>query len=123
MDSSVQKSKILRQKRALRVRKNICGTAKYPRLSVIKSNKHIYAQLIDDNKGITLASMSTCSKELRDTENAKKSKSSARVVGVKIAEKAKALGIDQVVFDRGPFKYHGILAELADAVRASGLKV
>lgn len=122
MESSVQKAKVAKDKRALRVRKHICGSAMRPRLCVVKTNKHLYAQLIDDSQGLTLASMSTCSKELRDTENAKKSKGSARVVGEKLAEKAKALGIDQVVFDRGSSKFHGVLAELADAARASGLK-
>ncbi len=122
MESSTLKANVAKHKRALRVRKQIRGSAQRPRLTVVKSNKHIYAQLIDDTQGVTLASMSTVTKELRDTENAKKSKASARVIGEKIAEKAKALGIEEVVFDRGPFKYHGILAELADSARASGLK-
>nr|SDA08629.1 50S ribosomal protein L18 [Chlamydiales bacterium PN] len=122
MESSVVKAQIAKQKRAIRVRKQIRGSAQRPRLCVVKSNKHVYAQLIDDVQGVTLANMATTAKELRSTEHCKKSKPAARLVGEKIAEKAKALGIEEVIFDRGSFKYHGILAELADGARAAGLK-
>lgn len=112
----------LRFKRALRVRKALCGTSTKPRLCVVKSNKHIQAQLIDDEAGKTLAGTATFAKEFRGTEFAKKSKASARKLGEQIAELAKSKDIKEVVFDRGPFKYHGILAELANAARAGGLQ-
>lgn len=93
-----------------------------PRLSIHKTNKHISAQLIDDEKGVTLGMISTFSKGFEGTDWGKKNKESAKKLGEKIAEIAKSQNINEVVFDRGPFKYHGILAELADAARANGLK-
>lgn len=112
----------LRLKRAFRVRKTLKGTAEKPRLSVHKTNKHITAQLIDDEKGIVLGMAGTVTKEFRGTPFEKKSKESAKKIGETIADLAKKNNIKEVVFDRGPFKYHGILAELADAARAGGLK-
>lgn len=111
----------LREKRALRVRKRLLGTSTKPRLCVVKSNCHIQAQLIDDETGYTLGSTATFAKEFRNTEFNKKNKASARKLGEQIAEIAKSKNIKEVVFDRGPFKYHGILAELANAARANGL--
>lgn len=111
----------LRRTRALRVRKHLHGTNARPRLNVVKSNKHIQVQLIDDDAGITLGSIGTFAKEFADTEFNKKSKTSARKLGEKIAEIAKEKNIKEVIFDRGPFKYHGILAEVADAVRNAGV--
>lgn len=122
MINQAGKSKTLRHKRALRVRKHLRGTEAKPRLCVVKTNKHIQAQLIDDDKGITLGAAATYAKELRGTEFGKKNKSSAQRLGEMIAEIAKGKNIKEVVFDRGPFKYHGILAALADAARAGGLK-
>lgn len=115
------KSRQLRNKRALRVRKHLRGTNLKPRLCVVKSNNHIQAQIIDDEKGITLGSVATFSKKFRNTEFSRKNKASARKLGEEIAEIAKSKNIKEIVFDRGPFKYHGILAELADAARAGGL--
>lgn len=112
----------LRVKRKMRVRKTLRGSSGKPRLCVMKSNKHIQVQLIDDDKGITLASVSTYSKEFKNTEFGKKSKASAKVLGEKIAGKAIELGCKEIVFDRGPFKYHGVLAELANGAREAGLK-
>ncbi len=112
-----------RKKRALRVRKHLRGCSEKPRLCVVKSNKHIQVQLIDDEAGVTLGGIGTSSKEFANTEFAKKNKASAKKLGERIAEIAKANNIKQVVFDRGPFKYHGILAELADAARAAGLQI
>lgn len=112
----------LRIKRALRVRKHLRGTSVKPRLCVVKSNSHIQAQLIDDEKGHTLGGTATFAKEFRSTEFSKKNKASARKLGEQIAEIAKSKNIKEVVFDRGPFKYHGILAELADGARAGGLQ-
>lgn len=116
------KNQRIRQKRALRVRKNLRGTAAKPRLSVIKSNKHIQAQLIDDDSGKTLGMVATFAKEFKSTEFARKNKTSAEKLGESIAEIAKAQNIKEVVFDRGPFKYHGILKALADKAREAGLQ-
>jgi len=116
MDKVIEKRVRLRTTRALRVRKHLRGSKDKPRMCVVKTNKHIYAQLIDDDLGKTLCSISTCS------ESSKKNKESARVLGQKLAEKAKLQGIAQVMFDRGPFKYHGILAALADGARENGLQ-
>ncbi|MBA2369718.1 MAG: 50S ribosomal protein L18 [Candidatus Protochlamydia sp.] len=122
MISIAHKNAVLRSKRALRVRKKLRGTGAKPRLCVVKSNAHIQAQLIDDEAGITLGGTATFAKEFRNTEFSKKNKASARKLGEQIAEIAKSKNIKEVVFDRGPFKYHGILAELADAARAGGLQ-
>ena len=122
MRKSVVKINKTRKTRAMRVRKKLRGTGLKPRLSVHKSNSHLHAQLIDDENGVTLAGISTCGKELRDTEFGRKNKASARKLGEYIAEKAKAHNIKEVVFDRGQFKYTGVLAELADAARSGGLK-
>ncbi len=111
-----------RQKRAFRIRKKLRGTSEKPRLSVIKTNKHIHVQLIDDEAGVTLGSTATFAKEFRDTDFARKNKASATKLGEKIAEIAKKHNVSVVVFDRGPFKYHGILAALADGARAAGLQ-
>lgn len=110
-----------RRRRLLRVRKGVRGTSEKPRLTVFKSNKHICAQLIDDDKGVTLASAGTLSKEFKD-KKISKSKDAARQVGAKIAEAAKNMNILNVVFDRGFNKYHGLLAEVANAARETGLQ-
>jgi large subunit ribosomal protein L18 len=108
--------------RTMRVRKHLRGTALKPRLSIVKSNRHIEAQLIDDELGVTLASTSTKQKEFRDTEFNRRNKDSARQLGQRIAENALELNIKEIIFDRGPHKYHGVLAEFADAARGAGLK-
>ncbi|MFI5342650.1 MAG: 50S ribosomal protein L18 [Chlamydiales bacterium] len=122
MLKQVNYKRVLRKKRALRVRKHLRGNASKPRLCVVKSNKHVQAQLIDDEAGKTLGSIATFGKELRNTEFNKKNKTSARKLGEQIAEIAKSKNIKEVIFDRGSAKYHGILAELADAARAGGLQ-
>lgn len=122
MRKTIIKNNELRIKRAIRNRKHLRGTSLKPRLSVVKTNKHIYAQLIDDEAGVTLGHASTCAKDLRGTEHHAKNKASARKLGELIANCAKEKNIKEVVFDRGPFKYHGILAELADAARSAGLQ-
>lgn len=109
----------IRKKRKLRIRKKLRGTNARPRLSVSKSINHISVQIIDDEKGITLAGFSTLSKEAKGL---KKSKEGARFVGQKIAELAKQKNIEKIIFDRGRFKYHGLIAELANAARENGLK-
>lgn len=112
----------IRLKRAMRVRKKLRGTSAKPRLCVVKSNKHIQVQLIDDEAGKTLGTAATFAKEYCNTEFSKKNKASAAKLGEKIAEIAKGQNVTEVVFDRGPFKYHGILAALADSARAAGLQ-
>lgn len=122
MNSQVKRNQEKRVRRSLRVRKHLRGTGIKPRLCVVKSNCHIQVQLIDDESGVTLGSVATFSKQFRDTEFAKKNKASARKLGETIAEIAKSKNVKEVIFDRGPFKYHGILAELANAARAGGLQ-
>lgn len=111
-----------RLKRHLRVRKKISGTNERPRLSVFRSSKHIYAQLIDDVKGVTIASASTLDKELASEIGNGGNVESARKVGELIAKRAKAKGYENVVFDRGGYLYHGRIQALADAAREAGLQ-
>lgn len=113
-------SKAARIKRHRRVRAKISGTAERPRLNVFRSTKHIYAQLIDDVNGVTLASASSMEKDFKDYGG---NKDAARKVGQTIAERAKAKKIEEVVFDRGGYLYHGRIKELADGARESGLKL
>lgn len=122
MINNIVRKQIQKKRRALRVRQHLHGTSTKPRLSVIKSNKHIQAQLIDDETHSTLGAVATFTKEFRGTEFGKKNKASAKKLGEKIAEIAKQKNVKEVVFDRGPFKYHGILAEFADAARNAGLQ-
>lgn len=122
MNSETKNNQKKQFRRSRRVRKSLHGTSSKPRLSVYKSNCHILAQLIDDDAGVTLGSISTFSKQFRNTEFAKKNKASARKLGQAIADIAKSKSIKEVVFDRGPFKYHGVLAELANAAREGGLQ-
>ena len=110
-----------RIRRHRRVRKKVLGTAERPRLAVFRSNKHIYAQVIDDLAGRTLASASTLEAERRGGETA--TVGAAKQVGQAVAERVKAAGITTVVFDRGGFKYHGRVAAVADGARAAGLEL
>jgi large subunit ribosomal protein L18 len=121
MKKANTKTQTIRLRRSLRVRQKLAGTDKRPRMSVVKTNKHLYVQLIDDVKGVTLASANTCAKSFQSEATTLRNKKNARLVGEEIASKAKALGIEQVVFDRGASKFHGIFAELADAARQQGL--
>ena len=107
-----------REKRRKRVRRKVAGTVSRPRLSVYRSNVHIYAQLIDDDAGETLAAAD--SRQVGESENRK---DAARKVGALIANRASEAGIEAVVFDRGPNKYHGRIAALADGAREGGLKL
>lgn len=113
-----------RKKRHYRLRRNLSGTAVRPRLTVFKSNKYIYAQIIDDVKGHTLASASTMDPALVKSEKLKSTSNvdAAKIVGTQVAKKAIALGIEEVVFDRSGYIYHGKIAALADAAREAGLK-
>ncbi|MFZ8968264.1 MAG: 50S ribosomal protein L18 [Ilumatobacteraceae bacterium] len=104
-----------------RVRKKIHGTAARPRLAVFRSNKHIVAQVIDDDAGVTLAAASTVEADLRAAGTGS-SVAAADRVGALVAERAKAAGVSTVVFDRGGFNYHGRIAAVADAARQAGLE-
>jgi large subunit ribosomal protein L18 len=120
MSLSPHKKSQLRQRRHTRVRKKVSGTTAQPRLAVFRSDRHISAQVIDDTRGQTLAAASTVEAALRD--GATGNKEAAAAVGRLVAERAKAAGVTQVVFDRGGFQYHGRVAALADAARQSGLE-
>lgn len=109
---------IKREQRRKRNRAKIFGTAKKPRLSVFRSNKHTYAQLIDDKKGITLVSASTKELKKKGTKTLK-----AKSLGELIAQKAKKLGLQQAVLNRGPYLYHGRVKAIAEGARAVGLKI
>jgi len=108
-----------RQKRHERIRLHLAGTPGRPRLAVFRSLNHIYAQVIDDASGRTLAAASTVEKELKGSSSTKTEE--AAVVGRLVAERAKAAGIERVVFDRAGFRYHGRIKSLADAAREAGL--
>ncbi len=110
-----------RLKRKRRIRKGISGTAARPRLSVFRSARHIYAQIIDDGQGRTLAAASTLSPELRDKLAGLKKAEAAREVGRLLATKAREKGISQVVFDRNGFLYHGRVKFVAESCREHGL--
>jgi large subunit ribosomal protein L18 len=109
------------QKRHRSIRLKVSGTAEFPRLAVYRSTKHIYAQLIDDENHVTLASASSVDKDLKESIKNGGNIEAAKVVGEAIAKKAKKAGISEVVFDRGGFLYHGRVAALADAAREAGL--
>jgi large subunit ribosomal protein L18 len=112
----------LRLKRKQRIRRKLSGTSARPRLSVYKSLKHIYAQVVDDGSGRTLAYASSLSKELKGKDEGDK-KQDAKRVGALIAQKCKAVQVESVVFDRNGFPYHGRIAAVADAGREGGLKL
>jgi len=118
MVSNVNKN-AMRKHRHVRVRGKISGTPECPRLNVFRSNANIYAQLIDDVNGVTLASANTLEKEF---EGATGNMEAAKKVGLVLAERAKAKGIEEVVFDRSGYIYHGRVAALADGAREGGLK-
>ncbi|MBK7480117.1 MAG: 50S ribosomal protein L18 [Bacteroidales bacterium] len=105
----------------MRIRKKISGTAEKPRIAVFRSNKQIYAQVVDDIKGITILSVSSREKEVAGQTGIKKTEQ-AKLVGKSLAEKCKEKGIENVVFDRSGYKYHGRVKSLAEAAREGGLK-
>ena len=108
----------LRKVRHARVRNKVAGTSECPRLNIFRSNSQIFAQIIDDEKGITLVSSSSLSLKLENGGNVE----GAQLVGKDIAEKAKKAGITKVVFDRGGYLYHGRVEAFADAARSNGLE-
>ncbi|MHB1989059.1 MAG: 50S ribosomal protein L18 [Acidimicrobiales bacterium] len=111
----------LRKRRHRRIRRKVAGTPERPRLAVFRSNRHIVAQVIDDRAGRTLAAASTIESELRSSGTG--NTDAAASVGRLIAERARAVGVTQVVFDRGGSRYHGRVAALADAAREAGLEL
>ncbi len=121
MIKKIDRNKV-RLRKHVRVRKKISGTGEKPRLSVFRSAKHIYAQIIDDIKGVTLVSASTSDEALKGKLGYTGNKTAAKEVGKLLGEKAVEKGITQVVFDRGGYLYHGRVKELADGAREAGLK-
>ena len=111
-----------RERRQKRVRKRLAGTPERPRLAVFRSSKHIYAQVINDATGSTLAHASTLESAIKGSTPYGGNKAAAAVVGKLVAERAKAAGIEKICFDRRSYKYHGRIQALADAAREAGLK-
>jgi large subunit ribosomal protein L18 len=111
---------VARQRRHRRVRKKVRGTAAQPRLAVFRSNKHVYAQVIDDVAGRTVASASTMEQDQRSGSTG--TVDAAKTIGRLVGERAKAAGVTSVVFDRGGFRYHGRVAGVADGAREAGLE-
>ena len=116
-----QTPRAARRRRHIRVRARLAGTLARPRLAVFRSLNHIYAQIIDDAAGHTLAAASDSEAEVRSARDGKKKSEIATLVGESLARKAKAAGVTDVVFDRGGFKYHGRVKALAEAARKGGL--
>ena len=119
--ASTKKKQAARARRKRSIRKRLSGTAERPRLSVFRSNKHIYAQVIDDVTGATLAAASTQSEDVRGALDGKKKSEAAAVVGQVIAARCKEKSIESVVFDRNGFIYHGRVKAVADGAREGGL--
>ena len=111
-----------RYKRHLRVRLKVAGTALRPRLCVFRSLNHIYAQIINDSRGYTLAAVSTLDAEVKNRLAGKKKTDESRLVGELIARRAQSCGVEQVAFDRGGYKYQGRVKALAEAARGAGLR-
>ena len=111
----------LRRRRHYRLRRRLSGTSDRPRLAVFRSLNHIYAQVIDDDAGRTIVAVDTRSKEFRQGHKTGGNVAAAKAIGELLAQRAKARGIERVVFDRGGYKYHGRVKALADAARAAGL--
>ncbi|HOU14033.1 MAG TPA: 50S ribosomal protein L18 [Anaerolineae bacterium] len=120
MKPEIDRSKA-RLRRQAHIRKTVSGTPERPRLSVFRSLNHIYAQIIDDNAGCTLAAASTVDRGIRERVAEMTKTEQARVVGEVIAERALSKGVKSVVFDRGGYKYHGRVKALAEAARKAGL--
>jgi large subunit ribosomal protein L18 len=119
---SIQKATKKFERRRTRVRSRVTGTPARPRLSVFRSNKHLYAQVIDDTVGNTLAAATTNTKAVKEGGKSFANLKSAAQIGREIAERAKASGVTAVVFDRGGFQYHGVIKAVAEAAREAGLQ-
>lgn len=122
-DITGRKKYVARKKRHRRVRKHISGTAARPRMNVFRSNSNIFVQVIDDAAGCTLAACSTIDKELAPSLGGMNKVEAAKLVGQAVAQRAKAAGIERVVFDRGGFKYTGRVAAVAQGAREAGLQL
>lgn len=122
MSRGAQTSRVKRLARHHRIRKKVSGTTNRPRLSVFRSPKHIYAQIIDDGHGTTLISASSLDREVQQNPDSKPKKSVSELVGTLVAKRAGERGIKSVVFDRGGYKYHGRVKALANMARKGGLK-
>jgi large subunit ribosomal protein L18 len=120
--SRIRDRKTRRQRIKRRFRHSVRGTADRPRLAVYRSLRHIYAQVIDDECGVTLASASSLDKDVAASASHGGNAESAALVGKAIAERAKGKGVETVVFDRGGFYYHGVIRAIAEAAREAGLK-
>jgi len=120
MVSKESRAKV-REEKHRRIRNRISGTALRPRLAVYRSNKNMYAQVIDDEAGVTLCSANTLQKDVSESLEKTNDKEAAKAVGTMIAKRALEKGIKEVVFDRGGYIYHGKVKELADAAREAGL--
>ena len=116
-----RKQRRVRVKR--RYRDTVRGTASRPRLSVYRSLRHVYAQVIDDEKGVTVASASTLESEAAGSLKGTGNRDAGKLLGKLIAERAKDSGVEEVVFDRGGFRYHGVIRAIADGAREAGLKL
>jgi large subunit ribosomal protein L18 len=123
MSVSAKDKQVGRARRHYRVRKKVSGSTARPRLAVFRSNKHITAQVIDDTTGRTIAAASSVEKALRSSLANTGNKAASNMVGRLVAERAQAVGVTKVVFDRGGFLYHGRVAEVADAARQAGLEL
>lgn len=122
MENRISKNQTTRKRRMLSVRKKLKGTEEKPRMSVFKSNKHLFVQLIDDENQKTILGVGTASKPLKESKLAKKSKDAAKHLGQLVAKMAQDKKVKKIVFDRGRYKYHGIIADLAAAAREAGLE-
>jgi len=118
---SANRRKALRLKRKKRIRKKLSGTGDRPRMSVFRSSKHIYSQIIDDTKGITLVTASTTEKEVIENQKFENKTAAATYIGQLIAQRATEKGIKSVVFDRNGFLYHGRVKAVSDGARKAGL--
>lgn len=118
----MNEKKIGKKRRQVRIRKKVTGTAERPRLSIYRSLNNVYAQIIDDIKGITIAAASTLDKDIKGTEGHKGNAKAAKLVGELVAKKAVAAGVKQVVFDRSGYRYHGSIKALAEGSREGGLE-
>lgn len=119
--SKIRTNKARRVMRHARVRRKVGGTSERPRLSVYRSLNHVYAQVIDDSQGVTIASASSLEGAVKTQQDGKSKTDVAEIVGGLLSERAKERGVSQVVFDRGGYKYHGRVKALADSARKGGL--
>jgi large subunit ribosomal protein L18 len=120
--SRITDRKQRRDKSKRRYRQHVQGTAQRPRLTVFRSLRHLYAQIIDDERGVTIAAASTLEKASTGDLGSTGNREAGKKVGELIAERAKSVGVDTVVFDRGGFQYHGVIRAIAEGAREAGLK-